>query len=39
MNRTLAISVYGITVLFFTLFFAYPIWHTVKEAFVTPEAR
>ncbi len=37
MNRTLAISVYGITVLFFTLFFAYPIWHTVKEAFVTPE--
>ena len=37
MNKGLATTIYGFTIVFFTLFFAYTIWHTVKEAFVTPE--
>lgn len=37
MNKGLATTIYGFTIVFFALFFAYPIWHTVKEAFVTPE--
>ncbi len=35
MNRSLALSIYGVTALFFALFFLYPIWHTVQEAFVS----
>ncbi|MEM6916111.1 MAG: hypothetical protein AAF491_06040 [Verrucomicrobiota bacterium] len=34
MNRKLAIAIYAGTAVFFALFFVYPIWHTVKEAFV-----
>lgn len=34
MNRKLAIAIYAFTAIFFALFFVYPIWHTVKEAFV-----
>lgn len=37
MNKGLASTIYGFTIVFFGLFFVYPIWHTVKEAFVTPE--
>ncbi len=37
MNKGLATTIYGFTIAFFALFFVYPIWHTVKEAFVTPE--
>ncbi|MGB0152512.1 MAG: ABC transporter permease [Verrucomicrobiales bacterium] len=37
MNKGLAATIYGFTIVFFGLFFVYPIWHTVKEAFVTPE--
>lgn len=37
MNRKLAIAIYAGTALFFALFFVYPIWHTVKEAFVTTD--
>ncbi len=37
MNRKLAIMIYVGTAIFFALFFVYPIWHTVKEAFVTTD--
>ena len=37
MPRPLAIAIYALTTAFFACFFAYPIWHTVREAFVTPE--
>ena len=37
MNKGLAATIYGFTIVFFGLFFVYPICHTVKEAFVTPE--
>ncbi len=37
MSRSFAIGTYAATALFFALFFAYPIWHTVKEAFLTPD--
>ncbi|MEM7698951.1 MAG: iron ABC transporter permease [Verrucomicrobiota bacterium] len=37
MPRLFAITVYGVTALFFALFFVYPIWHTVQEAFWTPD--
>lgn len=37
MNRSLSIVIYAITAVFFALFFVYPIWHTVQEAFVTPD--
>ena len=37
MNRKLAITIYLSTAIFFALFFVYPIWHTVKEAFVTTD--
>lgn len=37
MNKGFAATIYGFTIVFFGLFFVYPIWHTVKEAFVTPE--
>jgi iron(III) transport system permease protein len=37
MSRPLAIAIYALTTAFFACFFAYPIWHTVREAFVTPE--
>lgn len=37
MNRKLAIAIYAGTALFFALFFVYPIWYTVKEAFVTTD--
>ena len=37
MNKGLATPIYGFTIVFFALFLAYPIWHTVNEAFVTPE--
>lgn len=33
MNRRLAIAIYLVTAVFFALFFVYPIWHTVQEAF------
>ncbi len=36
MSRSLAITIYSATAIFFALFFVYPIWHTVKEAFLTP---
>ncbi|MDF1860022.1 MAG: iron ABC transporter permease [Verrucomicrobiales bacterium] len=35
MSRKLAIAIYAGTALFFALFFVYPIWHTVQEAFVS----
>lgn len=35
MSRPIAILVYAVTALFFALFFVYPIWHTVQEAFVS----
>jgi len=35
MSRRLSILIYGITAVFFALFFVYPIGHTVKEAFVS----
>jgi len=37
MTRPLAIVIYAATALFFACFFAYPIWHTVQEAFVGPD--
>ncbi len=37
MSRPLAIAIYALTAAFFACFFVYPIWHTVREAFVTPE--
>ena len=37
MTKSLAIVVYVLTTAFFGLFFVYPIWHTVGEAFVTAE--
>lgn len=37
MNRGLAIGIYAFTALFFALFFVYPIWHTIKEAFLTTD--
>ncbi len=37
MNKSLSISIYGFTAVFFALFFVFPIWHTVQEAFVTSE--
>lgn len=39
MSRPLAIAIYVLTAGFFACFFLYPIWHTVREAFVTPEGR
>ncbi len=39
MSRPLAIAVSLLTAGFFACFFLYPIWHTVREAFVTPEGR
>ncbi len=36
MSRPLAIAIYVLTAAFFACFFAYPIWHTVREAFVAP---
>lgn len=39
MSRPLAIAVYALTACFFASFFIYPIWHTVREAFVTPEGK
>ncbi len=35
MTRKISILIYFICGLFFLLFFAYPIWHTAKEAFFT----
>ncbi len=37
MSRPLALAIYALTAAFFACFFVYPIWHTVREAFVTPE--
>lgn len=37
MSRSLAITIYAGTAIFFALFFAFPIWHTVEEAFVTAD--
>ena len=37
MSRPLAIAIYALTAAFFACFFVYPIWHTVREAFVTTE--
>lgn len=37
MSRPLAIAIYALTAAFFACFFVYPIWHTVREAFVTAE--
>ncbi len=37
MSRSLAITIYAVTAVFFTLFFVFPIWHTVQEAFVTAD--
>ena len=39
MSRTLAITVYAFTATFFALFFVFPIWHTVQEAFVTADGK
>lgn len=39
MSRRVSILIYGITALFFALFFAYPIVHTVKEAFVGADGK
>lgn len=39
MNRTLSIVIYALTAIFFALFFVFPIWHTVQEAFVTSEGE
>ncbi len=39
MNRTLSIFIYLFTAVFFALFFVYPIWHTVQEAFITGEGE
>ncbi|MEC5127230.1 iron ABC transporter permease [Verrucomicrobiales bacterium BCK34] len=39
MSRRLSILIYGITAVFFALFFAYPIAHTVKEAFVGADGK
>lgn len=36
MSRPLAIAIYALTAAFFACFFVYPIWHTVREAFVDP---
>lgn len=36
MHRHLALTIYAATGVFFALFFVYPIWHTVKEAFAVP---
>lgn len=36
MSRSLAIAIYAVTTAFFACFFVYPIWHTVREAFVDP---
>lgn len=37
MSRSLALLVFGIMAAFFSCFFAYPIWTTVKLAFETPD--
>lgn len=37
MTRKLSIFIYAVTAVFFALFFIYPIWHTVKEAFHSTE--
>lgn len=37
MSRPLAIAIYALTAGFFACFFVYPIWHTVREAFVSAE--
>ncbi len=37
MSRSLAITIYAGTAIFFALFFVFPIWHTVEEAFVTAD--
>ncbi|MAS91659.1 MAG: ABC transporter permease [Verrucomicrobiales bacterium] len=39
MNRALSITVYFLTGVFFLLFLAYPIWHTLKEAFLTSDGN
>ena len=39
MSRTFSIFIFAITGLFFALFFLYPIWNTVQEAFVTSEGE
>ena len=39
MNRSLAIAIYAFTTVFFALFFVFPIWHTVQEAFVTADGK
>ncbi len=36
MSRQLAIAIYVLTTVFFACFFIYPIWHTVREAFLDP---
>lgn len=37
MSRSLALSIYAFTAVFFALFFVFPIWHTVQEAFFTAD--
>ncbi len=39
MSRSLAITIYAFTAIFFALFFVFPIWHTVQEAFVTADGK
>jgi len=39
MSRRFAIFIYAATAAFFGLFFLYPIWHTVSEAFVSSEGK
>lgn len=37
MSRSLAITIYAGTAIFFAMFFVFPIWHTVEEAFVSAD--
>jgi len=39
MSRRISIFVFALTGLFFGVFFLYPIWHTVKEAFVSSDGN
>lgn len=39
MSRPLALAIYALTAAFFACFFVYPVWHTAREAFVTPEGE
>ncbi len=39
MSRRFAIFIYAATAAFFGLFFIYPIWHTVSEAFVSSDGK